>query len=446
MSAFSWQVLLPLLLAGACSFPDYTIAPEEQPSTCDDGKQGTNETGVDCGGVCQACNYVPTLPVCNDDMRGEHETGIDCGGVCPPCAAYQDCLADDDCESAHCEDGVCQEPKCTDGLENGAESDIDCSGNCASLCSAAAHCNSGADCLSGICTKQRCADAECNDGVANGNETGIDCGGSDCDPCALGQACELGSDCATNNCDTQQLRCVAAGCQNTTLDEGETDIDCGGPSCAPCVAEKRCLVSRDCTSSLCSASKLTCTPPTCTDQLANQDESDADCGGSTCPHCGIGAKCRDGSDCASAICQSKLCVPKSSTGALLDQTGWKATASDTFSQSSTSSMLDGNPSARWTSGAQQAAGMWVELDMAKAQILFDVTLDASEWPADSGKSYNVYWSLDGTFNDSLKKAFSAGKAKQRLSFDNAIVARYVKIELTTPGSEWWSIGELVVSQ
>lgn len=446
MRASSWRVLLPLLLAGACSFPDYTIAPEEQPSTCDDGKQGTNETGVDCGGVCQACDFVPTLPVCNDDLRGEHETGVDCGGVCPPCNAYQDCVDGNDCESGNCDGGVCQEPKCNDGIKNGAESDIDCSGNCSSLCSVAAHCNSEADCSSGVCTKLRCVSSECNDGVTNGSETGIDCGGSDCVPCPLGQACTRAGDCTSGNCDMQQLRCVAAGCQNTELDVGETDIDCGGASCAPCVPEKRCLLGRDCTSSVCNASKSTCANPTCADQVANQDESDADCGGATCPRCAVGAKCRDGGDCVSTICQSKLCVPKSSTGAPLDQTGWKATASDTFYQSSPSSFLDGNASARWTSGASQAAGMWVQVDMVKVQILFDVTLDASEWPADSGKSYNVYWSLDGTFNDSQKKAFSAGKPKQRLSFDNAIVARFVKIELTTPGTEWWSIGELVISQ
>jgi cysteine-rich repeat protein len=45
-------------------------------------------------------------------------------------------------------------------------------------------------------------------------------------------------------------------------------------------------------------------PPTsCTDRLPNGDESDIDCGGESCPPCGIGGTCRDGDDCASGVCE-----------------------------------------------------------------------------------------------------------------------------------------------
>ena len=43
--------------------------------TCDDGIQNQgNETGVDCGGPCDAC------PTCNDGIQNGNETGVDCGG------------------------------------------------------------------------------------------------------------------------------------------------------------------------------------------------------------------------------------------------------------------------------------------------------------------------------------------------------------------------------
>jgi hypothetical protein len=41
--------------------------------------QNDGETGVDCGGPCQAC------PTCVDGMQNDGETGVDCGGPCPSC-------------------------------------------------------------------------------------------------------------------------------------------------------------------------------------------------------------------------------------------------------------------------------------------------------------------------------------------------------------------------
>ncbi len=51
-------------------------------------------------------------------------------------------------------------PTCTDGVQNGNETGVDCGGDCAPC-------------------------PTCDDGIQNGNETGVDCGG-DCDPCLVG--------------------------------------------------------------------------------------------------------------------------------------------------------------------------------------------------------------------------------------------------------------------
>jgi hypothetical protein len=41
--------------------------------------QNGDETGVDCGGSCEAC------ATCDDGVQNGDETGIDCGGSCAPC-------------------------------------------------------------------------------------------------------------------------------------------------------------------------------------------------------------------------------------------------------------------------------------------------------------------------------------------------------------------------
>ncbi len=61
-------------------------------------------------------------------------------------------------------------PTCSDGIQNGAETGVDCG---------------GPDCPA-------CQTATCSDGIQNGNETGVDCGGPDCSPC-MAETCGAGS-------------------------------------------------------------------------------------------------------------------------------------------------------------------------------------------------------------------------------------------------------------
>ncbi|MCX7549262.1 hypothetical protein OS191_00245, partial [Xanthomarina sp. F2636L] len=53
-------------------------------------------------------------------------------------------------------------PTCTDGIQNGDETGVDCGGSSCEPC---------------------VIPPTCSDGVQNGNETGVDCGGPDCAPC-----------------------------------------------------------------------------------------------------------------------------------------------------------------------------------------------------------------------------------------------------------------------
>ncbi|MFK7908603.1 MAG: S8 family serine peptidase, partial [Chitinophagales bacterium] len=94
------------------------------------------------------CNLIITPPTCTDGIQNGNETGVDCGG--------SDCPA---CEVA---------PTCTDGVQNGNETGVDCGGSDCPACEVA---------------------ATCNDGIQNGDETGIDCGGTDCPACETETTC-----------------------------------------------------------------------------------------------------------------------------------------------------------------------------------------------------------------------------------------------------------------
>eukprot|EP01051_Picozoa_sp_SAG22_P010437 SAG22_NODE_940_length_6402_cov_34.673172_9_plen_60_part_00 len=48
-------------------------------TTCSDGQQNGDETGLDCGGSYSACT------TCSDGQQNGDETGSDCGGSCSAC-------------------------------------------------------------------------------------------------------------------------------------------------------------------------------------------------------------------------------------------------------------------------------------------------------------------------------------------------------------------------
>jgi hypothetical protein len=83
----------------------------------------------------------------------------------------------------------------------------------------------------------------------------------------------------------------------------ETDVDCGGGSCATCVTGKKCLGASDCTSHVCGPTKV-CSAPSCTDGTLNGSETDLDCGGSSCPKCIGGKSCVVNTDCLGGLCDS----------------------------------------------------------------------------------------------------------------------------------------------
>jgi hypothetical protein len=145
------------------------------------------------GGVCIAAT-------CTDGIQNGTETDIDCGGAaCPGCPGGGRCLGNADCASKICQpNGICAS-SCTDGYQDGMETGVDCGGGCPMGCPPGGACSVAADCASKICTAGTCATPTCSDMVMNGGETDVDCGGP-CVRCPLGEHCAKSSDCTVGGC------------------------------------------------------------------------------------------------------------------------------------------------------------------------------------------------------------------------------------------------------
>ena len=72
------------------------------------------------------------------------------GGRGDPGGDGDECVLDDDCSSRVCgEAGECSTPTCDDGVLNGAESDVDCGGEC-EPCLDDMACEEDGDCQSAL--------------------------------------------------------------------------------------------------------------------------------------------------------------------------------------------------------------------------------------------------------------------------------------------------------
>ena len=163
-------------------------------------------------------------PTCSDGVQNGDESDVDCGGTCEPCDLDARCRNESDCTSRHCLDMICTASDCNDTLQNCDETDVDCGGRCGG-CPNLSQCNSASDCVSNVCDNDVCQPPQCDDGVKNGLETGTDCGGecTDCNACEGSTDCEAGFVCITNLCSPplasgqacdMPSHCQSGHCQN----------------------------------------------------------------------------------------------------------------------------------------------------------------------------------------------------------------------------------------
>jgi hypothetical protein len=260
----------------------------------------------DHGGVVCDGNGTCTSSHCSDGVKDADETDVDCGGAtCAPCVDGKMCLANHDCVDGVCNAShVCAAPSCMDAVQNGTETDVDCGGNTCPVCPTGDKCKVDGDCVSSGCDalSLTCVASECSDHRLDGTETDVDCGGPSCPACATGLKCAADSDCTTAACDALALTCDASQCADHRKDGKETDADCGGGSCPACATGMGCLADSDCTTMACDARTFQCVDSQCADGRRDGNETDVDCGGGSCSACAVGKGCAADSDCTSMAC------------------------------------------------------------------------------------------------------------------------------------------------
>jgi hypothetical protein len=174
---------------GVCEVDPDVSDPGFVCASCD--PNAANSCSAVPGTVCDRDACRPSH--CTDTMKDVNETDTDCGGPdCLPCQTSQACMSHTDCFSGSCMSKVCIAPNCYDGVQNGTESYADCGGLTCPKCTDTQTCAQPTDCTSGVCKPSGagmpdvCQAPTCTDGVQNGGETGVDCGGSNTD---AGPAC-----------------------------------------------------------------------------------------------------------------------------------------------------------------------------------------------------------------------------------------------------------------
>src|SRR5439155_587755 len=97
--------------------------------------------------------------------------------------------------------------------------------------------------------------------------------------------------------------------------QDETDVDCGGSVCRslhPCAATQNGRAAARYRAEVCSSGA--CAAATCSDGVTNQNETDIDCGGGICSECAATLHCGVNSDCVSGVCSGGVCQATCSDG------------------------------------------------------------------------------------------------------------------------------------
>jgi hypothetical protein len=318
-------------------------------ATCGNNEMGGAETCVDGGGD-ECTNIGRTCPTCAATCTGTLTS--DPNSACAATAAFiaspvaENCPTDDGCAFSVAETDACSCStdadctsqcsstgycfSCTNGIQDGDETDIDCGGPC-TRCAVGQTCTNAADCSSDSCTTDGANGLQCTsctNGLKDGLETDVDCGKIACPDslCGLNQECFDSNDCASSNCDTGDTSTSPPTCQNPTPDQTCTDddlgqqetcVDGGGAQCqsignlcptcadAPGIRNCGCTEDGDCQGDgYCDTDGTGGTVGcfSCTNDQQDGSETDIDCGGGRCNTCAVDQGCSVDSDCSSSVC------------------------------------------------------------------------------------------------------------------------------------------------
>ena len=125
---------------------------------------------------------------------------------------------------------------------------------------------------------------------------------------------------------------------------------------------------------------------------------------------------------------------------LLDADRMSATASPAGEPGNT---VDDDATTRWTTGAAQQPGQWVQVDLGRSQKVRRVVLDTGIDVGDYPRGYSLYTSGDGAhWNEPV--ATGAGQGQLTTIDIAATGARFLRVVQTATAPQWWSIADLRV--
>jgi hypothetical protein len=290
----TFALTLALQGCGEESGQDAASAPQESAAGADSGPTGTDDGWCDIH-HCSAPETECRTNVCENMTCGfaftaagtelSQQVAGDCKRVV--CSGSGSEVSEADASDAFDDGNDCTEDVCTgDGPKNEPlASGSACGESGQGQCDGAGQCVECVvddDCAGEACVQSTCVPLSCTDGAMNDGETDVDCGGPECASCADGLACQVDSDCESGTC--EDGLCQVGQCEDGVQNGDETDIDCGGASCSPCDAGQGCAQDSDCASLDCSGT--TCLA-NCSDGARNQNETGVDCGGPDCPACEV---------------------------------------------------------------------------------------------------------------------------------------------------------------
>jgi hypothetical protein len=300
------QHLVALVLPGLL----LSACPSPAPVNPDGGSCGdTQFSNVNCGTCGHACAATEACSA---------------GRCLPQTCGTRQCSGDNVCVDGVCVDRHCSGISCPSGqvCAGGMCLPASCSssctptqvcfdGGCVEAACVGVLCPAGLTCVAGSCAANTCSD-----GIKSGTETDTDCGGDVCPPCLDGRGCAAPLDCTSRVCTA--MICQTPTCTDNVKNGSEGDVDCGGATmCMPCANGRTCTTGPQCLSLVCSAGH--CATPSCTDMIKNGTETDVDCG-AQCPPCADGKVCTSAQDCTSNHCTAGKCSPMSCADMMKDGT------------------------------------------------------------------------------------------------------------------------------
>ncbi len=120
---------------------------------------------------------------------------------------------------------------------------------------------------------------------------------------------------------------------------------------------------------------------------------------------------------------------------------WKLAASQNGSKLGLA--LDGNPATRWDTGAPQAPGMWLQVELPTPTEVAGIELDSARSPSDSPQAFQIQGSADDGKTWKLLAKGRSSSAVTAVNFKSPVKVTRLRVEQNgrKPG-KFWSIHEL----